>query len=288
MPEIKNRFAMLHGAATDKLPLLCGVRGKLDPFTRTMTVEGEGIELSGIAEPFRTSTHKLLCAAAIAFTAVNHIGTERRINTRSISISLRDYASMLGMPATDTTLKNLRKILRRDLALLGSARLSWTETVQGETHSHSNVGLAESCGIRLGVVEVTLSQQFADWLVGRPLMQYPQALFGLDERSAVAYRLGYKLALHTSNRNNILRGTAGTVKTATLLRCSGLPAIGELRAKEQSYTHRIVKPFRAALDTLVRSGVLAEYTFRSADSVHSFADWLGGCIDFGLAGTEKA
>ena len=131
MPEFKKHYAMLHGAATDKLPLLCGVRGKLDPFTRTMTVGGEGIELSGIAEPFRTSTHKLLCAAAIAFTAVNHIGTERRINTRTVSITLRDYASMLGMQATDTTLKNLRKTLNRDLALLGPAKLSWTETVRG-------------------------------------------------------------------------------------------------------------------------------------------------------------
>ena len=288
MPEFKNHYAMLHGAATDKLPLLCGVHGRLDPFTRTVTVEGEGIELSGITEPFRISTHKLLCAAAIAFTAANHIGTERRINTRSISISLRDYASMLGMPATDTTLKNLRKILRRDLALLGSARLSWTETVQGETHSHSNVRLAESCGIRLGVIEFTLSQQFADWLVGRPLMQYPQALFGLDERSAVAYRLGYKLSLHASNRNNFLRGTAGTVKTLPLLRCSGLPDIGELRAKEQSYTHRIVKPFLSALDTLVRSGVLERCSFRGADTERGFAEWLVQSIDFGLAGTEKA
>ena len=96
MPEDKYYRAMLHGAATDKFPLLCGQRGRLDPYTRTLTVEGEDITLSGITEPCRISTHKLLCAAGIRFTQVNHTGSEeRRINTRTVSITLREYAEML-------------------------------------------------------------------------------------------------------------------------------------------------------------------------------------------------
>lgn len=280
--------AMLHGAATDKLPLLCGQRGRLDPYTRTLTVEGEGITLSGITEPCRISTHKLLCAAMIRFTEVNHTGSkERRINTRLISITLREYAEMLGMQPTVTTLKNLRKSVSRDLALLGSAQLSWTETIRGETASHSNAHIAESCGIRRGVIEVTLSEQFADWLIGRPLMQYPGALLGLDERSAVAYRLGYKLALQRSNSNNIKMGTARVIKVGTLLRCLGLAGIDDLRSKKQSYIYRLAKPLTAALDQLVQYGVVETYRFRSTGVVQSYAEWLEQSIDFELPGIEN-
>ncbi|SDB24834.1 hypothetical protein SAMN02910317_01195 [Ruminococcaceae bacterium FB2012] len=287
MPQGKAYAAMLHGAATDKLPLLCGQRGRLDPYTRTLIVEGEGITLSGITEPCRISTHKLLCAAGIRFTQVNHTGAkERRINTRLISITLREYAEMLGMQSTVTTLKNLRKSVNRDLALLGSALLSWTETIRGKTVSHINVHIAESCGIRRGVIEVTLSEHYADWLICRPLMQYPTALLELDERSAVAYRLGYKLALHGTNSHNQHLGTAGTVRVATLLKYIGLADIDELRSKEQSYIYRLAKPLTAALETLVRCGVLAKYSLCGTDRNRSFAEWCHQALSFVLNGLE--
>ena len=145
MLEIRKYYPALHGAATDKLALLCGQKGETDIFTGKRTVTGEGLTLEPGQETFHVSTHKLLSSAVIVFT-------KDTANT-AVAFTLREYAELLGIGSSRTGLDNLRRTVQRDLKILSELSLSWQETIGGKAESFKDIPTCKEQGF--DVVYVT-------------------------------------------------------------------------------------------------------------------------------------
>ena len=255
MLEMKDYYPALHGAATDKLALLCGQKGEADIFTGRRTVTGNGLTLELGQEPLHISTHKLLFAAVTVFT--------RNTAEISVSFTLREYAALLGSGSGKTQLDNLRRTVSRDLKILSEITLSWEETIGGRTESFKGVRLFESCSLHWGTVSLTFTECFAAYLVSRPLTQYPRVLFTVDERSRSCYTIGLKLALHAFNKGLIAKGTAGSLRVRSLLKWSALPDIDTIRKRRNGFNKKIRIPFEQALHDLGKCGLLTRFGYRS-------------------------
>ena len=277
MLEIKKYYPALHGAATDKLALLCGQKGETDIFTGRRTVTGEGLTLEPGQETFHVSTHKLLSSAVIVFT--------RDTANTAVAFTLREYAELLGIGSSRTGLDNLRRTVQRDLKILSELSLSWQETIGGKAESFKDIRLFKSCSLHWGALSFTFSKRFADYLVSRPLTQFPRALFTVDERSRSCYTIGLKLALHAANKGIIAKGTAGSLKVSTLLKWSSLPDIDTVRRRGKSYNEKLRSPFEQALIELKKCGLLTGFGYRDPPSEPcSYSVWSELTVDFDIPG----
>lgn len=279
MLEMKDYYPALHGAATDKLALLCGQKGEADIFTGRRTVTGNELTLELGQEPLHISTHKLLSATVTVFT--------RDTARTSVSFTLREYAALLGAGSGKTQLDNLRRTVSRDLKILSEITLSWEESIGGRTESFKEVRLFESCSLHWGTVSLSFTERFAAYLVSRPLTQYPRALFTVDERSRSCYTIGLKLALHAFNKGLIAKGTAGSLRVRSLLKWSALPDIETLRRRGKSYNEKLRTPFEQALRDLQKCGLLTSFGYRDPPPKPcDYSVWSELIVDFDMPKPE--
>lgn len=139
-----------------------------------------------------------------------------------MQIPLISYARLLGYPVDEREtatpeeaekekrrIKNLMKDVRGkindQLDVLYSLSLSWSEK-KGRVSDYQDVRLLQRKGVKRGMISIQFSDDIARYLLCSYVMQYPEALLSIDERSPRAYRVGYKLAYHSSVRRNMERG----------------------------------------------------------------------------------
>ena len=223
-------YPMVQGEATSRLAMTATRNMAINPITGDAVIEDEGFRAffegyDGLKIGLTVGAQKLLSTAALYLTQNNHYRPEEsaRIETE-VQIPLISYARLLGYPVDEREtatpeeaekekrrIKNLMKDVRGkindQLDVLYSLSLSWSEK-KGRVSDYQDVRLLQRKGVKRGMISIQFSDDIARYLLCSYVMQYPEALLSIDERSPRAYRVGYKLAYHSSVRRNIERGTA--------------------------------------------------------------------------------
>jgi len=311
----KNYLPVLHGKATDTVATMAGSLIVENPLNNTGTITKGEVKL--VIEKFNeltgtlgVSTHKLLSTAIANFTALNHTSSKtKQANCTVISIPLKEYALHCGYDVNEhettteeesikeanrakNALDNARKKIQKDLTILYSASLSWTEKVRGKQGDYLDIRLVEAKGIKNGYIQLRFSQTFSEYLVQLPLTQYPIALLSVDERNTNAYAMGLKFTEHYNMDNNQKIGTAQLLKVNTLLNVTSLPSIEKVRADNRLWEDRIKEPFETALDILTRCGLLENWEYTHSKAIpmtdeeamnwESYEEWANSFIHFTL------
>ena len=274
---------MYHGKATDILAKITSQDLSINQPTNTATATADGGEFKLVIHGYKDlkgalgiNTHKLLCVSVAEFTHINNYGDG--INPE-VKIPFKEYARALGYdlderPTTTAeeakrekkrvqeTLKTARKRIDRDLDILHSMELTWTEKIKGAPLDYRKMWLISEVGIEDGYIKITFSPRMSGYLKLLPINQYPKSLLSIDARSATAYRIGLKMAQHYNIDNNQRKGTANRLKVSSLLAVTQLPTYEDLRNEQTSSAHgktydntrhwgpRIKEPFEKALDAL--------------------------------------
>ena len=306
---------VLHGKATDSIATMAGSRVEENRLNNTGIVESGEVRL--VIEKFNelsgtlgVSTHKLLSTAVANFTAQNHTGTKaRQANFTAINIPLREYALYCGYDVLEhetateeeakaealrakRALDNARRKINKDLAILFSSSLSWTEKVRGKQGDYMDIRLVEAKGVRNGYIQIRFSQTFSEYLIKLPITQYPVALLAVDERNNNAYAMGLKFTEHFNMDNNQIRGTAQLLKVKTLLELTTLPKADSSTVKRVGWETRIKEPFENSLDALTACGLLESWEYshpkgeamtdEEATNWGSYEEWANALIHFTL------
>ena len=251
----KSYIPFLHGVGTHKLAQSSTRTKKpiMNEGTATITKGNHTIHIKNFNESrsgLRISTQKLLDACISVLTEQNHYRETGKINTL-IKIPLKEYAEMVGIKVTESNIKDLRKRVSNDLETLYDISLDWTEGKGKNTKSYLKMRLIGSQGIKNGVIHVGFYEPLAEYLINAYVMQYPLALFKVDERNPSTYHIGRKLIYHHSMDNNQLKGTAGIISVKALLdECPDIPTYDEIMSTDRHLDKRIKKPFENALNNL--------------------------------------
>ena len=317
LPEREASFLpMLHGKATDELVKMSGKPVTQNKLNNTGIVESGEVKLvldkiNQLTGTLGVSTHKLLSTAIAQFTALNHTGKNaQKLAYLDIVLPLKGYAfncgydvmeretdspeeALIEATRAENALKNARKKINKDLALLFASSLSWQEKVKGKPADYMDIRLIEAKGIRNGNICIRFTRTFGKYLIKLPQTQYPVALLAVDERNTNAYAMGYKMTEHFNMDNNQIRGTAQLLKVKTLLEVTSLPSIDAVRKQRRRWEDRIKEPFETSLDALTKCGLLTdwEYTLskgvpltdEEATSFGSFEEWRDTLVKFTLA-----
>ena len=281
-------YPMVQGEATSRLAMTATRNMAINPITGDAVIEDEGFRAffegyDGLKIGLTVGAQKLLSTAALYLTQNNHYRPEEsaRIQTE-VQIPLISYARLLGYPVDEREtstpeeaekekrrIKNLMKDVRGkindQLDVLYSLSLSWSEK-KGRVSDYQDVRLLQRKGVKRGMISIQFSDDIARYLLCSYVMQYPEALLSIDERSPRAYRVGYKLAYHSSVRRNIERGTADIISVSALLdACGDIPDFDEVQKTDRGHwENRIKTPLETALDSCVRAGVLDGWEYCGA------------------------
>lgn len=312
--ERESFLPMLHGKATDAVASMVGETITENKLNSTGTVEAGEVKLvidkyNELSGTLGVSTHKLLSTAVASFTAVNHTGNaERSANFTGVNIPLKEYALNCGYdveehPTTDPEeekkeavrakrqLDNARRKINKDLDIMYSASLSWSERVRGKQGDYMDIRLVEAKGVKNGFIQIRFSQTFSEYLIQLPLTQYPVALLGVDERNNNAYVMGLKMTEQYNMDSNHARGTAQLLKVKTLLALTDLPSIEKVRALRVGWNGRIKEPFENSLDALTACGLLEDWEYSRSKgepltdeeaNFTNYEDWEEALVHFTL------
>lgn len=317
---LNNIFvAMLHGKATDSIAIMAGKKLVKNTFENSGQISNNDLKLiiNGLSELCGTlgvSTHKLLSVAIAKFTELNHTGEKKRdLRNLNILIPLKEYALKCGYDTVEhpkmskkeseiekkraeNALRNARKKINKDLAVLYSSSLSWHEKIRGRQADYVDIRLIEAKGIRNGFINIKFTQTFGEYLVKLPITQYPTALLKLDERNNNAYVMGLKMSEHFNIKNNINSKNFNLLRVKSLLKFTSLPKISDNSVKKAGWENRIKEPFENSLDALTKCGVLETWEYRcrkgksdyrEAPEFKNFEDWSNSILYFNLKDTSK-
>lgn len=306
-----------NGKASAALARASKKRQQEDQITRlvSMTVNDVTIRSS---EPglfaLGIGAHKLLKTGEAELLQQNHYSKSKNAEPTTFRVAIPEYDYMLALndnmneretntpeeaqrekKRIDNLRKKLHKDIKKDLDTLYNASLDFKERIRGKEESFANVRLITSKGIISGMIYITFSPEYAGYICKLPLSKYPKALLKIDPRSNNAYSIGVKLAEHYNMDNNVKKGTESRLKVDTLLKCTDLKSIEEIRRSRNSWQQRIKEPFENALDQL--TGIIIkdwEYTHskgvklskKEAYNITNFEDWENLYVDFVLLDPE--
>ena len=195
---------------------------------------------------WKQSTIKLLHICTLLLTEGNHYREKKPDAIKAtVAFNISDYMHLLNIPNTQSSRKEARARIKKDLDTLRHSSIDWKEKNRGKEKAYLNTPiLGGSYGIdKKGNVIVTFSPQFAEYLIQDAyLMQYSLPLLRVDERNANAYPLGYKLLTHNSIDHNIKVGTSDIISVKKALEaCPSIPTYDELQAKGDRHWERKIK-----------------------------------------------
>lgn len=289
LPEEQSFLPMLHGKATDTMAQMSSRDAKVNPITGSAVIESGDVKLA--IQRFRDlngtlgiNTHKLLSVGIATFTAQNHVGGNAKALDYKVSIPFREYALRCGydLMERETTTpeeeeaekkrlsnleKEIKKKIKKDLDVLRATELTWKETVKGKEGDFLNVPIIGSRGIKGGYIHMAFDPVMAEYLIRLPLTQYPVALLAVDARNSNAYSIGLKMTEYYNMDFNQSRGKADRLSVPTLLSCTSLPTIEDVRSKRQGWERLIKEPLEKALEALVQCGFLADWQYTKAKAV---------------------
>lgn len=276
---------MRHTTEIDQLSTVCGQQWTQKTPNRA-TVENDIIQVTidNILDLKRKSisisTDKLLCVSLYILNQLNYRKSPENFCYK-VEISLKDYAIACGYPVieekkdTPEEQKKERRRAKDALRKFGAQTSFDLDCLQAisikrqdkEGYRKRHLIAKTSMDIHLTTFCVIFDLEAVKWLQGLPIMQYPTALLAIDARNPTAYQIGYKIATQYSMISNQKAGRAECLNIKTLLRCTSLPTIEKVRAKNGSWTRQIQTPLFSALDDLVSIGYLDSWELTKAKGV---------------------
>jgi hypothetical protein len=259
----------LQGIGTNKLAQLSTRRTPptIDKITGRATITDGDFAVfiekyNNLAGGFRVSTHKLFDALTIQFTNQNDYKGTGEANT-IVSILLEKYMRRCGTPLTKTSKDKTRRNVKEDLEVLYNVSLEWKEHRGNKTNDYAKMRIISSQGIKNGQIIAGFSPEIAQYLTHAYVMQYPHALFLLDERNEIAYIVGRYLAVHASIDNNRAKKTSNIISVKSLLEAcrTVIKSHDDVAKTDRHFERRIIKPLEKALDSLQEIGVIKNWHY---------------------------
>ena len=272
-------FKIYHGKITEALAMVDKSNIKTDRITgkRHYVDDDITITLPASAE-IKVMTHKLLMYSVAAFTSLN---SKNAVKNRVISFRLKDFLADCGVnvdkkPSVDKG----RAVIKQEIATLKSLRISICEGSGAYSVNKSALKLfMDNSKIKSGNVNMVFTTDFAEYLIKRPIAIYPSSLLKCDGKKQNAYRVGYRIAIHSSNKNNQIKGTASTLRVATILKYVCLPTRNDLKKSRQSWRRKIKAKLDDAFDYLTQIQFLKRWTY-GAESFEGYLDYESNKIKF--------
>ena len=231
---------------------------------------------------FNVGTHKLLLTAISAFTIKNSKSNASNIDAW---IDLKEYAYYCGHDVFNenpkkakNALDNARKKVMNQLNTLYRLSFNWKD----DKKNFSRCRVVQKVEILNGKIHIQFSNDFALSLSKSPQTYYPLALLGIDNKKAVAYSLGIKLAEHYNYDNNQRKKTANTISVKSLLNVTDLPSYESDTVKKHGWKERIKKPFEKALTALNDFEVLENWKYKEVTPIFDYQTWASSMIIFTL------
>ena len=211
---------------------------------------------------------KIFRYALAAFTQKNSTGTERqKINLRMF-LSFNDYAKATNTDiSTEDRKKNFKKKLKKNLENLMEKHISfsWTEDIRGKIRNYGGLSLISGYKINNEAITVDFSLGFAEYLVSLPtLVEYPRALYGVNDRNYNAFAIGEAMFQHYSINNNIIKGTEQILSVQKILEVTSFPTYEKVKEEKHSWEYKIKEQLEKALDHLYECGFLKDWYYSYA------------------------
>ncbi len=275
-----------HGKITEALAMVDKSNLKTDRITGIIHYVDDGITITLPASAeIKVTTHKLLMYAIAAFTSLNG---KNAVKNRVISFRMKDFFSECGVNVdSKPSVDKGRLVIKQAIDTLKSLRISICEGSGAYAVNKSVLKLfMDNSKIKSGIVHMNFTADFAEYLIKRPIAVYPSSLLKCDGKKPNAYRIGYKIALHSSNNSNKSKGTAGTLKVATILKYVCLPTRYDLKKSRQSWRQKIKAKVDNAFDYLIQIQFLKGWTY-GAESFESYLDFDSNKIHFEVIMPEE-
>ena len=257
---------MFNGKATSTLGKLKTV-GTFNEQQKTANVNGVKIISQNISQ-MGVGEAKIFRYALAAFTQKNSTGTERQKLNLRMFLSLNDYAKATNTDiSTEDGRKNFKKKLKKNLENLMEKHVSfsWTEDVRGKTKNYGGLSLISGYKISKDAITVDFSLGFAEYLVSLPtLVEYPRALYSVNDRNYNAFAIGEAMFQHYSINNNVIKGTEQMLSVQKILEVSSFPSYEKVKEEHHSWEFLIKEQLEKALDHLHECGLIKDWCYSQA------------------------
>ena len=274
-----------HGKITEALAMVDKSNLNTDRITGIIHYVDDGITITlPASSEIKVITHKLLMYAISVFTSLNGSKT---VNNRVISFRLKDFLAKCGVNVNSKpSVDKGRTVIKQAINTLKKLRINVSEGSEKFAVAKNDLQLFKDIStIRNGMVYMAYTEDFAEYLVGRPIAIYPSSLFKCDGKMHNAYRIGYKIALHSSNANNKRVGTANTLKVMTMLNNVCMPKYSDLKNTRQSWRYKIKQNLENALNYLSLIDLLIGWEYREIKT-DSYFDYQKSVITFTIRTEE--
>lgn len=275
-PELleKKFFPMLNGPMITDIMQLSVAKMDIDSRRNTavyVTKDGHKIEINNFNELlgfFSVSAKKILLHAILYLKQTNYYRGRTTSIIPTVEIPLEEYRALTrpGQPDTQESMKEFKKSIRRDLHDIAS--FNWNaEEIKGRNRgNYAEMRIISSHRIRRGnILRINFDVDAATYLLNAYLMQYPKVLYTYDERKPNAFAIAYRIALHNSMDNNVIRGTDSTLSVISLLDSApDIPTYEQLTATgNRNWKRRIKGTLEKAIDESVTKGFLKRWEYRN-------------------------
>lgn len=306
-----------NGKASNALSRVSRKAIETDQITRlvSMTINGVTIK-SSEPGPFilGIGAHKLLKTAEAEFLQQNHYSKSKTATPSVFRVSIPEFEYIKALndnineretntpeeaqkekKRVENLRKKIHKDIKRDLDILYNASLDFDERIRGKSESFANVRIISSKGIVNGMINISFTPEYAEYICRLPLSKYAKSLIRIDARSNNAYSIGVKIAEHYNMDSNVARGTESRLRVGTLLECTDLKSIEEIRSSRNSWQQRIKEPFENALDQL--TGIIisdwkythskgVELSEQEAYNITNYDEWEKLYVDYVVLNPE--
>lgn len=264
----KTLSLMFSGKAASALTLARG-KGKFEPIKKKLKI-GDDVE---IFTP--KNVQKIGVGAAKAFRYIlaeftkhnaQNIPKDKIINR--IFIDVKDFAEANGVKVnSDTAMKNFRRKLKDNLDILLTHKISWSEKVKGKKEHFPEMTWISAFKVGGDFIMIEVTQSMAEILTLLPLIYFPRALYGLDDRDFNTDAIGHAMTVHYCQENNVIRGTHNKMSVRKLLEYTSFPTYEELKEKKNSWERNVKEPFENCLEKLFQCGFLKDYKYCYAGDI---------------------
>ena len=274
-----------HGKITEALAMVDKSNVKVDRITGVAEYVSDGVTINLPPKAaVKVITHKLLMFAIMKFTFLNG---NKTISHQAITFTVKEFLKKCGINVDNKpSVDKGRAEIKKSLSVLKGIKVTIREGEDKYLFKEADLKLIDAkSGVKNGMVYVYFTDAFAKYLITRPIAEYPLSLFRCDGKKHNAYRIGYKIALHSSNANNKRVGTANTLKVVTMLNNVCMPKYSDLKNSRQSWRYKIKQNLENALNYLSLIDLLIGWEYREIKT-DSYIDYQKSVIVFTIRTEE--
>lgn len=290
-----------------------------DPITRVVSVNingvkmevGEGDTLSSVVG---IRLHKLLTSSQAALAAANNYSKSKNCTLKTLTVYIPEEEYMQAISDSlikkethseeedakeKSRIKNLKHKLRgnirADLETLLNTSFTFEDKVRGKKEDFAGVHPFGAAKYKDGMMEIEFTLSWATYAMKSPQTQYPIALMKLPEKYSNAYNMGIKIAEHYNIDDNAKWGTESRLKVDTLLKCTDLKGIEEVKKSRNSWSQKIKDPFEKLLNRL-KGVVISDWWYTSpggarvgkneVSKLSRYIDWINLNVEYAMLNPE--